>query len=301
MISEEELIMLLAEERAVESADSSALNEASSALAAIFARSDNIHAHTANIGKTCRDLFLPMDDKYNLHVRTSASLEVTRAEILDYSGNDVKVKAILDRILASSGVEAETGLNIQDILIRVWSITKHNALAIDHKGLIIDALRHNIEAGGGCLAGISARLVAPYSLLINQILKNIHSFQQSGMLPAAPGLRSCFDEFQEALALALSRSEYESAAGGGGGGGASGGPGDSDFERAIAESLQDEDTDFLMAQRLSLRGDKGNTDPLEEEIAIYMSLGLNYDDAIAAIGTESDGAGSLPSRTRHGL
>jgi hypothetical protein len=61
----------------------------------------------------------------------------------------------------------ETGLDVMTLLVKTWELAKQfkSAHACE---LVIDNLRHNILANGGCYPGIAARLVQPYTVLLQE-------------------------------------------------------------------------------------------------------------------------------------
>jgi hypothetical protein len=311
MVTEEEIRIALMSKANIDKADVDATSRATEALKTRFSSTDNIHTHTPFIGATCRSSLIPIDDKYGLSREALSSFEETVNEIKEFCSSDARVVDILGRISGSEDIEPETGLNMKDILIRSWAIAKNVTLVYENKGLIIDALKHNIDAGGGCLAGISGRLVAPYSLLVNQVMTNTYNFQRFGALPQTLQSKLRHEDSELELAIAISMGagsapqdrELEEAiavsrAMAHSRGGAGGGKLDEDTELARAMSLSflssrgggsytsreaeeskyddrdPEDMDFLIAQRMSIK--QHSADLLKEQ---YVAMGYSYEDA----------------------
>lgn len=138
-------------------------------LAPIFALDADIHQHSRRIGSDCLRA-LRLDQQHNLSIN-SRDFATVATEILNYSGNNPNVNTVLNSIRANQGTnEPETGLNIADLLVRTWDLTNKSGY---HNGrdVVIDNLNHNILAGGGCLAGIAARLAQPYLALATSALE----------------------------------------------------------------------------------------------------------------------------------
>ncbi len=138
----------------------------------IYESSEDIHKHTRFLGPRCRDVFFKLDTQYIISDLANKTIENICAEILKFAGNDQTVLTVLNIIKTSSGIEPETGLDVKDLLIRTWSLACQYPEIKNIKELIIDNLKHNLATGGGCLAGISARLTQPYCELIRIILLN---------------------------------------------------------------------------------------------------------------------------------
>lgn len=149
-------------------------------LSKIFISEDNIHKHTALLGATCRAQVMPLAHKYALDTQTS-SLADTIEEVRNHTdiADRPAVNRVLNAIQDKAGqIEPETGLSLSDFFIKTWALTKHPQAPQYSTFLVIDCLRHNIQAGGGCLAGIAGRLTHPYSYMVSQILAKIYENQQ---------------------------------------------------------------------------------------------------------------------------
>lgn len=148
-------------------------------MAPEYAKDNNIHLNTGLLGSLCKTHFILIDDKYNLSKKNSDGIifEQVATEILSLATTDhptlvTNIQTVLDTIRTSGdSIEPETGLYVQDLLIRTWALIKHQLMMsyADAKEVIIDNLNHNIQAGGGCLAGISARLTHPYCCFVRHI------------------------------------------------------------------------------------------------------------------------------------
>lgn len=174
-------------------------------LGPIFAKDDDVHKHTRTIGPLAKELML-IDENYKFSAVAQPNFEATAAEILAYSQNDPIVALMLNNIRANgTRLDHETGLNIQEQLIRTWTLAKTVRYA-EPKDMVIDNIKHNAKTGGGCLPGISARLVQPYA---NFVLAALEGLAVKG--------------YDDDLELALAMSKAESAK-------------DDDLEKAIALS-----------------------------------------------------------------
>ncbi|MFO1257119.1 MAG: hypothetical protein U1E78_01660 [Gammaproteobacteria bacterium] len=173
-------------------------------LQGVFALNANIHTYSRQIGTQCRQV-LQLDQQHQLSSNTGDFEAVTR-EILNHSGNNPRVITVLNSIRANrAATEPETGLNIADLLIRTWDLTRkagyHNA-----RDVVIDNLNHNIVAGGGCLAGIAARLAQPYlALAANTLEQRLLQPQQPLYTPQYQDHFDFNEEEQIALAMQLSQ------------------------------------------------------------------------------------------------
>ena len=62
-------------------------------------------------------------------------------------------------------------MNMMSLLVKSWALVEKSGIE-QNKGFIIHNLKHNVEAQGGCDAGIAARLVQPYTTLLNLAMQN---------------------------------------------------------------------------------------------------------------------------------
>ena len=140
----------------------------------------NIHAYTKILGDLCREVFFILDDKYKISDIANKDFENTCQQILNLAtsamGEDQETVAIITRVLntiriSSSTIEAETGLNVIDLLIRTWSVANNLLVSPEEKYIIITNITDNILTNGGCLAGISGRLIHIYCSNIRTILE----------------------------------------------------------------------------------------------------------------------------------
>jgi hypothetical protein len=192
-------------------------------LGPVFGAADNVHAHTRTIGQLAKEL-LTIDNAYQFSSIAGVQFETVAAEILARSGKDPHVAVVLNNIRANgTKLDHETGLNIQEQLIRTWTLAKTVNYA-EPREMVIDNLQHNIETGGGCLPGISARLVQPYALFVMAAFEehvciafNGTNFRDDNVMgrapvPAiAPGFVANDDDDEMAQAIALSKADAELA------------------------------------------------------------------------------------------
>jgi hypothetical protein len=189
--------------------DITEVDAALSNMSVLFSKADDIHKHSRPLGASCRTTFYPLDNKYSFSQKQP--LESVIKKILEHAQwvqdpNIAAIQTVLSSIQKAGAdkEETETGLNVADLLIRTWSLAEQADSGVE-RGLIIDSLRHNKAAGGGCLAGISTRLIQPYTVLVKAHLQN-------------------------KLELALNlKPDY---------------PVESDFDRAIRESLETPNTRY---------------------------------------------------------
>jgi len=164
-------------------------------MSAIFRLDDDIHKHTKALGEACRKTLYPMMEKYK--ICNAQSLDSVCTQILAYSGYDDDVKKVLNTVKANQrNTEKETQLNVAKLLTETWSLAL-NHKEVNAKQLVIDNLKHNYLAKGGCLAGISARLIQPFGYFI---LNSLDSMR------AAPYVSESIenDDIQIQLAIAAS-------------------------------------------------------------------------------------------------
>lgn len=179
-------------------------------LQGIFSQSANVHDYTVKIGELTRE-FIAIEAKYRIADDFPCDLTIQQItnDILQAcpETSKTKVATILASIAAAPAIEGETGLNIQYLLTRAWAFRN---LYGNGTSLIIDNLEHNIIEGGGCLAGIAARLAQPYTALLLSALHEKAEESQAKELAAA-AKASTYDEYNEnlELAIALSSSEDE--------------------------------------------------------------------------------------------
>ncbi|MDB6096915.1 MAG: hypothetical protein JWM09_1193 [Francisellaceae bacterium] len=129
----------------------------------IYGKDQDIHIYTQQTGLIYKN-FYNIDIKYHLSANTK-SLDTVVQEILAKTPAEkiAQITTILTTIKGSSEIEPETGINVSEILIRTWDLANTEKKFSDPTELVIDNLQHNIEAQGGCLAGIVCRLILPYA------------------------------------------------------------------------------------------------------------------------------------------
>ena len=181
-------------------------------MGAIYKLDDNVHNHSKYLGAECQK-FLTLDNRYQISGPSKVNFENVCQQITDVSNNDQIIVQVLTTIKNfGNGVESETSLNIKDLLIRTWDLTDHYLVAANMKELVIDNLKHNILTGGGCLAGISARLTQPYCNCINWILLEVKKIKEETIVNLNPAVifsNKQEEDYQLGLAMSLSQKEFE--------------------------------------------------------------------------------------------
>jgi hypothetical protein len=125
----------------------------------IFRLNNDIHQHTAKLGKMSKN-FLALDAKHKLTL--AQSFEATINEILGFQHDYPGLATAINTIKQANGkIEPETQLNVSDLLCKTWDLAKNS----HQEFLVLYNLMLNQQDGGGCLAGISARLIQPYTNL----------------------------------------------------------------------------------------------------------------------------------------
>jgi hypothetical protein len=139
-----------------------------------FIQDPQVHNHTKKIGATCKTIFYPIDDKYGFSKVKKLDIKVVIQTILKQATEDPglpEITRVLNTIQdAGADIEPETGLNVAELLVRTWSLAEQDDPLNGFTDIIINCLHDNIPMGGGCLAGISGRLIQPYGTLIQAAL-----------------------------------------------------------------------------------------------------------------------------------
>lgn len=171
-------------------------------MGAFYALSANVHRYTRKIGDHYRTCFSKIDAEYQ--ISAPGDFNLIYDDILKYSGLDPLVRTALDTIKSSAGkIEHETGINVQDLLVRTWGLAKKLGSYAHACDVVVDNLKQNKLTGGGCLAGITGRLVLPYSMFINHALnENFFGEYDAPIAPMAP--RYDDEDMERAIALSLS-------------------------------------------------------------------------------------------------
>lgn len=187
---------------------------------AIFKQATNVHLHTKKLGQACTRVFLKLDNQYQLS-KGGQTLAMVEADILKFSGNNANVKKVLASIKhPKARKDLETGLNVQDLLIRTWTLACQANNDANARELVIDNLIQNIATKGGCLPGIAARLVQPYShFVLNKLQTRVTEAllgtpeqTMQSIIPAAAAAAASTPRDEEAeLALAITESLLISA------------------------------------------------------------------------------------------
>lgn len=140
-------------------------------LDGIFGQNVDIHTYTRPIGESARILTL-IEDQNNF--QPLLALDVVISEIQQYTSN-ANARTILESIRQNqNNPDPETGLNAANMLCRVWRLAKRSPYS-NAKDIVVANLSHNVEAGGGCLAGICARLVQPYAAFMRNDLDAVQT------------------------------------------------------------------------------------------------------------------------------
>ncbi len=136
----------------------------------IFALSDDIHQHTRRLGLICHE-FINADKQYLNSLKDAQNIGQVITDITASCPDEIKpnVLKVLESIRKSGGADSETKLPLQELLVRTWSLRNVYGNGVD---LILSNLNHNISANGGCLPGIAARLVQPYTAFLFRALNN---------------------------------------------------------------------------------------------------------------------------------
>lgn len=157
------------------------LSQHSQEASAIFAQEVNIHQHTVRLGELCTQYFMPFDQQFSISDSTmplaTVIAEINAFTAQQHPDKGASVKTILGSI-ADGAVVAETNLVLSEQLIRTWSLAKHAFSPANTMDLIVENLHHNIAADGGCLPGISARLIQPYMAILKHIAQSKLGYKQ---------------------------------------------------------------------------------------------------------------------------
>jgi len=142
-------------------------------LQEIFGQPNDIHRYTRELGQICRDNFLAIDEKNNF-TKPGELLEkfkALRAELFECNVPAAKVngvRLILESIekQGEAHIEPETGINMMSLFVKTWDLAKNSEYQEQYQQNVINVLAHNKIAGGGCDAGIAARLIQPYTAFL---------------------------------------------------------------------------------------------------------------------------------------
>lgn len=183
-------------------------NNLTNNLSPVFGQEVDIHTYTRYIGDAY-PLFNTADLNHTLSSNTQ-KLEDVIKEILDKcpAAQKGNVTTVLNTIRATTRPDPETKVNLKELLIRTWSLVN---MPMNHTNAFeefIKNLNHNIETGGGCVPGIAARLVQPYThcvLRMLQVAHHKHVKQGQKTIAAKKALA------REAAALATEAAELKEA------------------------------------------------------------------------------------------
>ena len=94
-----------------------------------------------------------------------------RQDIIVLTSN---VPRVIANITASKVVDGETGVSLQELVQRTWSLVSHPYLSSSNSlELVVRNLSLNIETGGGCIPGIIVRLMVPYIYSIRILMEGM--------------------------------------------------------------------------------------------------------------------------------
>lgn len=147
-------------------------------MQAIFMQEANVHDYTNRLGDICR-IFIEFDDMHIHSLARSPSIDVLAQEVISICPEHLKenVRTTLTSICNAQAVDDETKLPLQALLRRTWALRNIYANGTE---LVCQNLSHNIETEGGCLPGIAARLVQPYTaFLYNALQQSMHASSYS--------------------------------------------------------------------------------------------------------------------------
>lgn len=174
-------------------------------LSDLFAQEVDIHTHTRQIGPHYQ-YFNAIDQKYNLSSNTQKLEEVIK-QILARCPAKYKqnITTVLNTIRATTRPDNETQANLQELLIRTWSLVNMPNNYSNSFDIFIQNLDHNIATGGGCVPGIAARLIQPYTHFVLRMLQQIPVSQKVPEKTAPIAARQATEEelIQQAIAASL--------------------------------------------------------------------------------------------------
>lgn len=156
-------------------------------LTGIYAEEVDIHTHTRQIGPYYQQ-FCAVDRRYNLSSNTQPLENVIRDILRRCPASHLaNVTRVLNTIRVTVGSDHETHVNLQELLMRTWSLVNKPNNHSNAFELFIQNLDHNIITGGGCVPGIAARLIQPYTHFVFKMLSNLQA-QTSTVTPSVPSV-----------------------------------------------------------------------------------------------------------------
>lgn len=97
------------------------------------------------------------------------------------------VAIAINSIKASTTVDSETGVALQELIVRTWSLVTCDILVHSRSPeMVVRNLSLNHETGGGCIPGIIVRLMVPYVYSIRILLE----VMSQGVLPIPKGVNT---------------------------------------------------------------------------------------------------------------
>jgi hypothetical protein len=146
-------------------------------LTQMFETEIDIHTYTRQIGAVYPQ-FYAADRTHNLSTNTQKLEEVIQAILQRCPATQKNsVTTVLNTIRATTGADNETCANLQELLIRTWSLVNNSNNYKNAFQVLMDNLDHNIATGGGCVPGIAARLIQPYIHFVLHMLRQ--AYEQS--------------------------------------------------------------------------------------------------------------------------
>ncbi|MEY3182743.1 MAG: hypothetical protein RLZ35_728, partial [Pseudomonadota bacterium] len=174
-------------------------------LSTLYIQSVDIHQYTHQIGEYYKEFQAIFQEYHNFLEIKITDLEETiksvqeSMEILQYPEiTRLQINSVLETIRTTTAIDNETGANIQTLLIHSWALREAYENASD---LLLYNLSANIADGGGCVAGIAARLIATYTHFLVATLRKM-------AIRHTPSLNSAYQAEEEDMALTLSEESW---------------------------------------------------------------------------------------------
>jgi hypothetical protein len=270
-----------------------AVNAALKDLEPCFAQAGNVHSYTGKIGAQHR-LVQGHQDSLLLRPNDSLTLDVVLQDIVSFANSKSNIFNIkqLTQVLNTikkqgASIEPETQANIPTLLRRTWHLAKMAPYS-NSRECVIENLIHNISAGGGCPAGISARLIQPYLSFFKAAVEGVagahaipSKYNEEEAVAIAlsaslgqPKYNDEFanddftnDDFTKALSASLEQQVPDNA------------EGDDEFAKVLAESLRTSDLESAMSASLEQQAPENAEGDDELTKALSASLKQAQDNA----------------------
>lgn len=153
---------------------------------AFSAYADNLnqadaHKYTRSIIRDDLPKILSIDDKYNLSTKEISLKDVEKksidfiSELEKNSGDKTYLTKCIKNIKLTfskinNSIDVETQVNVIELVSRAWDLA--TKLGVNEQGMVISIFNDNIADGGGCLAGLVARLYIPYINFVRDALNS---------------------------------------------------------------------------------------------------------------------------------